>query len=206
MTKTTLILAGLLAAAPMSMAAAQQRSFAGCWLRPAPAPTCRGFIVTEASVEIPFSSTSFNISAGSTEKDFDTRFILSAGYMHNTANGRGVGVVLGYDVDRSFTRNPSRFEGRVRQWHGANTAFDLSAGVSRKGFQNAGDLTGLTAAVGGEWRYIGADARIETYDVNGRRAVGGLVSARATSVAAPVAALLTFGALAALILSTGAGY
>jgi hypothetical protein len=167
---------------------------------------CSGFIVTEAAVEIPFASTKFNISAGSTEKDFDTRFILSAGYMHNLANGRGVGVVLGYDVDRSFTRNPSRFEGRLRQWHGSNTAFDVSAGLSRKGFQTAGDLTGLTAAVGGEWRYIGADARIETYDVNGRRAVGGLVGVRATSAAAPVAALLTFGAIAALILSTGAGY
>ena len=90
MTKTTLILAGLLAAVPMTVAAAQQRSFAGCWLRPAPAPTCGGFIVTEAAVEIPLTSTKFNISAGSTEKDFDTRFVLSAGYMHNLDNGRGV--------------------------------------------------------------------------------------------------------------------
>lgn len=188
-----------------SAAGAQERSFASCWLRPAPAPTCGSYLVTEAAVEVPLATTSHNISAGTTEKDFDARFILSLGFMKNMANARAAGVILGHDVNRSVNRMPTRVEGRFRQWRGTS-AIDVSAGVSRKGFQSVGDVTGMTAAVGGEWRYLGADARVDLYNAGGRRVVGGFIGARATSVAAPVAALAVFGAIAALIISTGAGY
>jgi hypothetical protein len=206
MKQKTIVLAALLLAAPIIGASAQSRSFAGCWLRPAPAPTCGGYIVTEAAVEVPVFTTSHNISAGTKEKDFDTRFVLSVGYMHNLAGGRAAGVIVGHDLNRSINRIPTRAEARLRQWQGSSGAFDVSAGVSRKGFQDAGDVTGFTAAIGGEWRYIGADARFETYNAAGRRVNGGLVSARATSVAAPIASLVVFGAIAALIISSGAGY
>ncbi len=206
MPKPTWILACLLLAGPFAAAGAQARSFAGCWLRPAPAPTCRGYIVTEAAVEVPVFTTSHNISAGTTEKDFDTRFVLSVGYMHNVDGGRAAGIIVGHDVNRSINRIPTRVEARVRQWKGSSAAFDFSAGASRKGFQDVGDVTGFTAAIGGEWRYIGADARFETYNAAGRRVNGGLIGARATSAAAPIASLLVFGAVAALIMSSGAGY
>ena len=206
MQKRIPILISLLTLAAASPAQAQERSIASCWLKPGPLPACRNYIVTEAAVEIPLTTTIHSISAGSTEKDFDTRFTLSLGFMHNMPDGKAGGIIVGHDVNRSFTRIPTRVEGRFRQWKGTTSAFDVSAGVSRKGFQNTGDVTGLTAAVGGEWRYIGGDARVEMYNVDGRTAVGGFVGARATSVAAPVAALAVFGAVAALIMATGAGY
>lgn len=206
MRQRTSIIACLLVAAPVVGASAQSRSFAGCWLRPAPAPTCSGYIVTEAAVEVPVFTTSHNISAGTKEKDFDTRFVLSVGYMHNLPGGSAAGIIVGHDVNRSINRIPTRAEARLRQWQGSSAAFDVSAGMSRKGFQDVGDVTGFTAAIGGEWRYIGADARFETYNAAGRRVNGGLLGARATSAAAPVASLLVFGAVAALILSSGAGY
>jgi hypothetical protein len=202
MKKQFLVLFALLAASPVE-GRAQQRSFAGCWLRPA--PTCTSYLVTEAAVEVPVFTSRHNISAGTTENDFDTRFVLSVGFMKNIQGNRGVGIIVGHDVNRSIYRIPTRIEGRLRQWHGLS-AFDVSAGVSRKGFQDIGDVTGFTAAIGGEWRYIGADARFETYNAGGRTVTGGLIGARATSVAAPVASLLVFGAVAALIISTGAGY
>ena len=179
-----------------------------CWLRPAPLERCRTFLVTEAALEIPVSSTSHQISAGSSEKDFDARFTLSVGLMKNLPQHQAVGVVVGHDVNRDIFRGPTRGEVRFRQWKGLS-AIDVSAGLTRKGIQTATgsvDSNGLTGAIGGEWRYIGADARVDLHSVGGRNVIGGFVGARATSVAAPIAALVTFGAVAALIMATGAGY
>lgn len=179
-----------------------------CWLRPAPLDRCRTFLVTEAALEVPVASTSHQISAGSSEKDFDARFTLSLGLMKNLPRHQAVGVVVGHDVNRDIFRGPTRGEVRFRRWKGLS-AIDVSAGLTRKGIGTATgsvDSNGLTGAIGGEWRYIGADARVDLHSVGGRNVVGGFVGARATSVAAPVAALITFGAVAALILATGAGY
>lgn len=179
-----------------------------CWLRPAPLERCRTFLVTEAALEIPVSSTSHQISAGSSEKDFDARFTLSVGLMKNLPQHQAVGVVVGHDVNRDIFRGPTRGEVRFRQWKGLS-AIDVSAGLTRKGIPTATgsvDSNGLTGAIGGEWRYIGADARVDLHSVGGRNVIGGFVGARATSVAAPIAALVTFGAVAALIMATGAGY
>lgn len=179
-----------------------------CWLRPAPLERCNTFLVTEAALEIPVSSTSHQISAGSSEKDFDARFTLSVGLMKNLPQHQAVGVVVGHDVNRDIFRGPTRGEVRFRQWKGLS-AIDVSAGLTRKGIQTATgsvDSNGLTGAIGGEWRYIGADARVDLHSVGGRNVIGGFVGARATSVAAPIAALVTFGAVAALIMATGAGY
>jgi hypothetical protein len=179
-----------------------------CWLRPAPFDRCRTFLVTEAAVEIPVVTTSHAISAGSSEKDFDARFTLSLGLMKNLPRQQAVGVVVGHDVNRDIFRGPTRGEVRFRQWKGLS-ALDVSAGLTRKGIQTATgsvDSNGLTGAIGGEWRYIGADARVDIHSVGGRNVVGGFIGARATSIAAPVAALITFGAVAALIMATGAGY
>ena len=189
-----------------AQAEAPRRSFGSCWLRPGPLAQCNTWLVTEASIEIPFTTTKHIISAGGTEnKDFEERFVLSVGLMKNLPGERAVGIVLGHDLNRSISRAPTRAEARLRQWNGS-AAFDVSAGVTRKGIQDVGDVTGFTAAIGGEWRYIGADARVDVHDANGRRVAAGFLGARASSVAAPVAALVTFGAIAALIITTGAGY
>jgi hypothetical protein len=204
-----LVAIGLSAAAPdVVHGQTNTRQTPVCWLRPAPLERCRTFLVTEAALEIPVSSTSHQISAGSSEKDFDARFTLSLGLMKNLPQHQAVGVVVGHDVNRDIFRGPTRGEVRFRQWKGLS-AIDVSAGLTRKGIQTATgsvDSHGLTGAIGGEWRYIGADARVDLHSVDGRNVIGGFVGARATSVAAPVAALITFGAVAALIIASGAGY
>jgi hypothetical protein len=203
--KSVLLVLSLGAAAPV---AAQGSRSPVCWLRPGPLARCNTWLVTEAAVEIPFANTKRQVSAGSTEKDFQERFTLSVGMMKNLPHERAAGIVLGHDVNRDIFRGPTRAEARFRQWRGTS-AIDVSAGVSRKGLQTSTgsvDSPGLTAAIGGEWRYIGADVRMDLHQADGRTVAAGFIGARATSVAAPAAALAVFGAVAALILATGAGY
>lgn len=203
--KITLSLLLLVAGTPL----AAQSPSSICWLRPGPQANCQRYLVTEAAVEIPIVTTSYLTTSVQREKDFQTRFTLSLGLMENVSADKAVGIVIGHDVNRDIFRGPSRAEVRVRKWNGV-TAFDASAGLTRKGvgMPDGGsmDSKGLTAAIGGEWRYIGADARVDYHRVNGRTVTATHIGARATSVAAPVAALLAMGALWALIAATGAGY
>lgn len=193
----------------MAQPVAAQASSSICWLRPGPQASCQRYLVTEAAVEVPIVTTSYFTTSVQREKDFQTRFTLSLGLMENVSADRAVGIVIGHDVNRDIFRGPSRGEVRVRQWNGT-TAFDASAGLTRKGvgLPDGGsvDSKGLTVAIGGEWRYIGADARLDYHRVNGRSVAATHIGGRATSVAAPVAALLAMGAVWALIAATGAGY
>ena len=114
-----------------AQAVTPQRSFAICWLCPGPLAHCNTWLVTEAAVEIPFTTTKHIISAGGTE-------------------------------ERTFTSGPE--------------PIDL------------------------------ADARVDLHEAGGRTIAAGFIGARASSVAAPVAALVTFGVVAAFIIGTAAGY
>jgi hypothetical protein len=191
------------AAAPLAAQASSPTPV--CLLRPGPLARFNTWLVTEAAIEVPFATTKHIISAGGDrESDFESRFVLSIGLMKNIDADHAAGIVLGHDLNRSISRAPTRVEARVRKWNGAS-AFDLSAGLTRKGVQDVGDVAGFTAAVGGEWRYLGADARLDLHNADGRTVAAGFIGARATSAAAPLAALAVFGAIAAIIISTGAG-
>lgn len=176
------------------------QSSSTCWLRSGPLDRCRNFLVTEAAVEIPFFTTDRAISAGTREADFDTRFLLSVGWMRNYAADRAAGIVLGHDVNRGWNL-PTRAEARHRWWKGSLAA-DVSAGLTHRGMPDAAPHAwGLTTAIGGEWRYIGADARLDLMRSN-RTVAAGFVGARATSAGAPVATLIAIGVLFAVVAST----
>ncbi len=175
-------------------AAAQTRSFAGCWLRPAPAPTCSSYIVTEASAEFSLSRRE-NVS--------DPKFVLSAGFMHNIDSVSSAGAVIGWDVGRGWAR-PARGELRYRRWVSVG-AVDLAGGVAQRGI-TASDGSGRelraygpTAMVGAEWKYIALDLRGESVRGDGRTFNDAYVGARTTSVGAPLAVLAGLALIVAVV-------
>ena len=165
-------------------AGAQTRSAAGCWLQPAPLPTCSSYIVTEASAEFALNPRE-NIS--------NPRFILSAGFMKNVDTASSVGAVVGWDVGRGWAR-PARGELRYRRWRNP-LAFDLGVGAAQRGI-TASDGTGrelraygLTGFAGVEWKYIALDARGELLSGDDRTFGDAYLGARTTSIGAPIAVL-----------------
>jgi hypothetical protein len=199
MQKRITMLAGLLIAVPLAGAAAQTRSVAGCWLRPAPAPTCRDFILTEATAEIPLTRTA--------ENEQRNRFTLGVGYMHNVSPESGVGGIVAWDVGRGWAR-PARGELRYRRWL-TSTAVDFSAGVAQRGITGS-DGTGRevraygpTTAVGVEWKYVALDLRGEFMRGDDRSFGGVYAGARATSAGAPIAALAGLALVFAVIATAG---
>jgi hypothetical protein len=165
-------------------AQAQGRSFAGCWLRPAPAPTCSSYLVTEASAE-------FRIHNG--ENESNPRYVLGVGFMQNIDPASSVGAVVAWDVGRGWAR-PARGELRGRRWL-ANGALDFAGGIAQRGI-TASDGTGRevraygpTAMVGAEWKYIALDVRDDLLRGDNRTFNDVYVGARTTSVGAPIAVL-----------------
>jgi len=175
-------------------AAAQTRSTARCWLRPAPLPTCSSFIVTEASAEFALNSR---------ENIANPRFILSAGFMKNVDSASSVGAVLGWDVGRGWAR-PARGELRYRRW--ANpVAYDFGIGAAQRGI-TASDGSGRevraygpTALAGVEWKYIALDARGELVRGDNRTFGDVYLGARTTSVGAPIAVLAGLALIVAVV-------
>ena len=175
-------------------AAAQARSTAGCWLRPAPLPTCSSFIVTEAAAE-------FALNAR--ENIANPRFILSAGFMTNVDSASSVGAVIGWDVGRGWAR-PARGELRYRRWSNP-VAFDFGVGAAQRGI-TASDGTGrevraygATALAGVEWKYIALDARGELLHGDARNFGDVYLGARTTSVGAPIAVLAGLALIVAVV-------
>ena len=200
MQKQTSIFFCLLVAAPFIGASAQTRSAAGCWLRPAPAPTCSGFLVTEATAEFPLKKRADN--------EFDSRFTLGVGYMHNLNTTGSVGGVVAWDVGRGWSK-PARGELRYRHWL-SPVALDFGAGVAQQGVTAAdgsgavGRAYGPTALVGVEWKYIALDARGELLRGEGKTISDVYLGARATSAGAPVAALAGLALIFAIVAKAGA--
>src|SRR3954466_15315514 len=137
MQKRIVTLVCLLLAAPIAGAAAQTRSFAGCWLRPAAAPTCRDFILTEATAEVPLTRKA--------ENEERSRFTLGFGYMHNVDARSGIGGVIAWDVSRPS--RPARGELRYRRWQ-TRTAVDFSGGVAQNGVALPGATSSVVRAYG----------------------------------------------------------
>lgn len=174
--------------------AAQTRSAAGCWLRPAPLPTCSSYIVTEASAEFALN-TRGDVS--------NPRFILSAGFMKNVDSASSVGAVVGWDVGRGWAR-PARGELRYRRW--ANpVAFDFGLGAAQRGI-TASDGSGRelraygpTALAGVEWKYIALDAHGELLRGDSRTFGDAYLGARTTSIGAPIAVLAGLALIVAVV-------
>ena len=190
-------LVSLLALAPLSLATAQQRGFAGCWLRPEPAPTCRGFFVTEASAE-------FALNRRPNESS--PRFMLGVGYMHNRDSVGSVGGVVAWDVGRGWAK-PARGEVRYRRWLDGS-ALDFSGGIAHRGLippsgnGELGRAYGPTAGVGLEWKYIALDARGELLHGAGQTRADFFMGARTTSAGAPVAVLVALGLIVYVVSQT----
>ena len=175
-------------------AAAQTRSAAGCWLRPAPAPTCSSFIVTEASAEF---------SLRPRENVSNPRFVLGVGFMHNVDTESSVGGVVGWDVGRGWSR-PARGEVRYRRWLGGG-AIDFAGGIAQNGvsvLDGSGTVArayGPTAMVGAEWKYIALDLRGESLRGDGRTFNDAYLGARTTSIGAPIAVLAGLALIVAVV-------
>jgi hypothetical protein len=185
----------------ISSAAAQNgpRSIAGCWLRPAPQPTCSGFIVTEASAE-------FALNRRVNESS--PRFMLGVGYMHNLDTVSSIGGVVAWDVGRGWAK-PTRGELRYRRWL-TKTALDFSGGITHRGLippsgnGELGHAYGPTADVGLEWKYVALDARGEVLHGAGQTRADFYAGARTTSAGAPIAVLGALGLIVYVV--TRAGY
>lgn len=193
MLKRILVISVALATAAVP-AAAQSRSFAGCWLRPAPAPTCSNFIVTEASAEFALKPR---------ENITNPKFMLAAGFMHNVDSEQSVGGVVAWDVGRGWAR-PTRGELRYRRWF-SNGALDFAGGIAQRGVSvssGSGAVVrayGPTAMVGAEWKYIALDLRGESLRGDGRTFNDAYLGARTTSVGAPIAVLAGLALIVAVV-------
>jgi hypothetical protein len=188
----------LFIAAPFAIASSQPRAFVSCWLRPAPAPACRNFLVTEASAEVALNKPSSDESRG--------RFMLTGGLMHNTNGSSAIGGTVAWDLARGWSR-PARAEFRYRQWQ-PSTALDFSGGIAQRGVSTTtGGVTriyGPTVATGLEWKYVALDLRGEFLNGVGRSYNNAYVGARATSVGAPIALLGGLAVIFAVVASAGA--
>jgi len=179
-------------------AAAQTRSFAGCWLRPAPAPTCSDFLVTEASAE-------FRLNRR--ENYSNPRYMLGIGFMHNVDPASSVGGVVAWDVGRGWAK-PARGEVRYRKWLSAG-ALDFAGGLAQRGV-TASDGSGRevraygpTAMVGAEWKYVALDVRDDFLTGDKRTFNDVYVGARTTSIGAPIAVLAGLALIVAVVSQAG---
>lgn len=181
-----------------SSATGSARPGGTCWMRARPAPQCRAFLVTEFGVEKPFVYTTWRASspAGPSNlitADFETRLMFTVGAMLNRGSTSAIGGTVTVDNRDPDGIVPARLELRYRRWR-SDSGLDFGGGVARFARHGQFGASGLTAAAGLDYRYIGADARVDVLRADGRTRLGGFVGAKATSLAAPlvVAAGLVF--------------
>jgi hypothetical protein len=176
-----------------------------CW-RPNALAKCNGWIVTEAAIEMPTTSTSAkHLLVGSTDgyvsDDFSARFAFTIGGMVNRGPNQAVGVTLAMlNADL-----PGRIEGRYRRWLKPDLGLDFTAGVMRgtvRGVHDADELQihGLTGSFGVSGPSIGADARFDLARSSAGRNLGATyVSVRTGGRAAPIATATAFALFVGLM-------
>ena len=162
-----------------------------CW-RARSLALCKTFLVTEAAIELPVTTTAktFDDPSGYrfVSDDFETRLAFSVGVMKNTGPKTAQGITLS-----AFSEQiPNRVEWRYRRWLGPQHGADFSAGVMRgsvRGEYPYGDVDvhGLTAAAGITGTYLGADARFDVARTpDGRVVRATYLNVRAGSRSAPI--------------------
>jgi hypothetical protein len=172
-----------------------------CW-RARPLDRCQGWVITEAAVEIPTSSSSVN---SSTVHDFDTRLAFTLGLMKNSdaKSAFGFGVAL---VNEDFG---GRIEARWRRWLSPAAGVDVGLGMIGGHLRPGGRATmrGVTGSVGLSGTYLGADVRYDHGRTTTNQPVRAtFVTIRAGSRASPIVTGVGLLAVLGLYLAwTGSG-
>lgn len=177
-----------------------------CW-RPSPLAKCNGWIVTEAALEMPATSTSAkhllvqDQGMGYVSDDFTARFAFTIGGMVNRGPNQAVGVTL----SMLNTDVPGRIEGRYRRWLNPDLGLDFTAGAMRgkvRGVYDPDELPvhGLTGSFGVSGPSIGADARFDLARSSTGRTLGATyVTVRTGGRAAPIATATVFALFVGLM-------
>lgn len=171
-----------------------------CW-RPRPLASCNAWIVTDAAVETPMSSTAVMPSMA---RDYGTRVAFTIGVMKNTepmsAFGAGLSVV-NEDL-------PGRVEARFRHWLDRSTGFDVGIGIVGGHLRPHGSVltNGVTGSIGLSTTYIGVDARVDYARTStGERVHASFLTMRTGSRATPIAGAVAGLAILILLSSVNAG-
>jgi hypothetical protein len=163
-----------------SVASAQQPDTSSvCW-RARPHATCKSWIITEAQVEVPMTTTHrihrFVGGPSVERRDFETRLGFTGGVMFNTRSDRALGLT------GSATTTSYRVEARQRRWLSQTNGVDLSAGVARARVNDVSTwANGLTTSAGISNTYIGADLRLDLMRAGSRTVSGAFATVRAGS-------------------------
>ena len=186
-----------------------------CW-RARPADTCRSWVVTETSLEMPLFSTyslhPLGVGVVEENEDFGGRVTFTGGMMVNRSPKTGVGFTATLSLDDADELLPSRVEGRYRRWTGQRTGVDLSLGLARRTIRGADGIDsikarGITASAGVSNTYFGIDARADLMRGDGRPVTGVFLGVRSGSRAGPIVAVSGFVLLlAAFAALTGPNY
>jgi len=184
-----------------SIASAQNSSGSPiCW-RPGPLVNCQTWLITEAAIEAPLSSTAV---MPSTVHDFDRRLAFTTGLMKNTDSMSAVGATLSV-VDENL---PGRVEARFRRWLDRSTGIDVGLGITGGRLRPHGRVltSGVTGSVGISTTYIGVDARVDYARTStGKPVRASFLSVRTGSRATPITCAAAGVAVLLLLLSVREG-
>jgi hypothetical protein len=162
-------------------------------------PACRSWLVTEVGAEFPLGSTGGRYPGAS--GDIDSHVVATAGVMKNW---RTAAVGLTGSAMTTGAKDGARGEVRYRRWSNAKLALQASGGIvhwSVPGLTSnrAEPATGVTGSVGIDRGWLGADARVDLLQAEGRQvsafSVGahlGETPARVVAASAVAMAVLLF--------------
>jgi hypothetical protein len=179
-----------------------------CW-RPRPQAECKAYLVTEMRFEAPLFTT--RTGGLNPIEDFEGRFVWSVGPMWNRTTDVAWGALISFSSDDPDEVAWQRIEARYRKWIDRETGRDFSIGLARKTmFDSTGNrqyaAAGVTAGVSVERGYLGADARFDWLQGDGRDHRAGFVGAHTTGRGTPIAtAVLVVGFFALFALLAGEG-
>ena len=178
-----------------------------CW-RPRPLAQCRAWVITEAALEAPVSSTSathllvgYLNGEGYVSDDFGARLAFTLGFMSN----RGSKSAVGFGMSMLNGDLPGRIEARYRRWLDPKTGIDVGFGITGgrvRGVWDPDELStrGVTGAIGFSGTYLGADARFDYGRTSTHRPVhAAFLTVRTGSRAGPIATAAGFALFIGLL-------
>ena len=163
-------------------AAAATPKRAACW-HPRPSAQCRGYLVTEFTLERAILTTS---------DDFDIRFVGTIGPMINRGRSEAWGFLASISTDDPDVVGPLRAEMRYRKWLGSRSGIDAAVGLTRtRAYDEMGNevqLSGPTAAVSVQQGLLGVHARVDLLQGDGQSEQAVFAGVSAGGVAGPLSA------------------
>lgn len=167
-----------------------------CW-RPQPLDKCGGWVITEAAVEAPMSSTSV---LPSTSHDFDTRLAFTLGLMKNS----DAKAAFGFGVSLVNEDIGGRIEARWRRWLNPGSGIDIGLGMIGGHVRPGGRdmMHGITGSAGFSGAYVGADVRLDHAHSTANQPIHATyLTIRTGSQAAPIVTGSAFLVVLGLIMS-----